>query len=814
MTIQAPPPPTPVAPTPVAPAPPADLLRCGQRIPVAWGYSTVLPSWDVETYSEAGFIWDEVSQKFKPPIGATKKGLPAVGSSVYFEHPTADIICMAYDLKDGRGRRRWKPGQPNPRDLIDYLLTYDDSTAPSYSQPGLITAHNSGFEIRCAIHVLHKKYNWPLLNIRQMRCSMAKARAFSLPGALGNLSAVLKTAPKNPNGDKLIRLFSCPQNPTSKRPAGRVSAESEPQKALDYEQYNEDDIIAEAAASARIPDLMPQELEYWLADQACNWRGVGVDVESVAGCIQVLQQAHAKYNAELYQITGGEVARASEATALGNWVFARSGVRMKSKGKDSIDAEAIAAALANPKIPQHPAGGLVPVRRVLEIRDLIGSAAVKKVYSMARMATRDNRACDMHVYHGARTGRDTHQDLQTGNLAKSGPQIRWCTDVGCNRPYAHSNHACPWCGADSAFSDERDEGRWSADAVDDALALMRVGNLELVEYFFGDAVLTISGCVRGLLVAAPGHKLLCSDYSSIEAVVAAMLSGESWRQKAFEERKDIYLMGAAAITGKTYEWYFENGGKKHPDRQKIGKVSELALGFQGGPGSWKNFDKSGTFSDQEIKELVQKWRAASPAIVEAWGGQIRGKPWRPDKYENYGIEGMMVNAVQNPGQVFTFRLLSFQVVDDILFITLPSGRRLTYHSPQLVYGAPRDQGRRLREGWAPVQKISYMTWNSNPGMGPLGWTRMDTYGGRAFENCVQGIARDVMAHAVVRLEAAGYPVVMRIHDEIVCEVLEPTEDHKTYIGAFEAVMADLPEWAKGWPIRAAGGWLENRYRKD
>ena len=459
------PPPPPVT----APFPPLESLRLGQKIPVAWGHSTVLPSWDVETYSEAGFIWDESAQKFKPPLGATKKGLPAVGSTVYFEHPTADVIALAYDLKDGKGARRWKPGEENPKDLIDYLSTFDPSHAPSYEQPGIITAHNAGFEIRCAVHVLHKKYGWPLLDIRQMRCSMAKARAFSLPAALGNLSSVLGTAPKNPNGEKLIRLFSCPQNPTSKRPAGRVSTESEPEKAADYEQYNEDDIIAEAEASARIPDLMPQELAYWLVDQACNWRGVGIDVASVAGCIQVLQQAHAKYNAELYQITDGEVARASEATALGNWVFARSGLRMKSKGKDSIDAEAVAAALANPKIPQHPPGGLDPVRRALEIRDLIGSAAVKKVYSMARMATRDNRACDMHVFHGARTGRDTHQDLQTGNLAKSGPRIRWCTDVGCGKPYAINNPGCPWCGADASFSEEREGGVWLADAVDDAL---------------------------------------------------------------------------------------------------------------------------------------------------------------------------------------------------------------------------------------------------------------------------------------------------------------------------------------------------------
>jgi DNA polymerase len=803
MTAIAPPPPA-----AVAPLPPLELLRAGQCIPVAWGYSTVLPDWDVETYSEAGFIWDEVSQKFKPPIGATKKGLPAVGSSVYFEHPTADIICMAYDLKDGRGRRRWKPGQPNPQDLIDYLLTYDDTQPPSYSQPGLIESHNSGFEIRCAIHVLHKKYNWPLFNIRQMRCSMAKARAFSLPGKLENLATVLKTAPKNPNGDKLIRLFSCPQNPTTKRAAGRVWPEQEPQKAEDYSQYNEDDIIAEAAASARIPDLIPQELQYWLADQACNWRGVGVDRESVAGCLQVLQQAHRKYNAELYQVTGGAIAKASEATAIGNYVFERTGLRMMSKGKHSVDSDAVEAALEDPRIPPHPEGGLDPVRRVLEIRALIGSAAVKKVYSMARMATADNRACDMHVYHGARTGRDTHQDLQTGNMAKSGPNIRWCDDVGCNRPYAHGNHACPWCGADSAFSREKfdkdsDKG-WTWQAADPALEIMRYGNLELVEYFFGDAVLTISGCVRSLLVAAPGHDLLCSDYSAIEAVVLAVLAGEQWRIDAFHRGESIYYHGAAGVTGKSYQFYADykrDNGHEHPDRSKIGKVAELALGFMGWIKAWRNFDKSDNFSDEQVKEIILKWQAASPMLKECAGGQVRGNPWRPTKFENYGYEGMFLNAIQNPGETFSYRGIDFTVTNDIMFVKLPSGRRLTYHSPRAE--------RHERFKGVSTFRLSYMGWNTSDKRGPKGWSRMDAYCGNLEENIVQAVARDLMSAAVVRLEAAGYPVVMRVHDEIVSEVPEGYGSAEE----FEALMAQLPDWAAGWPVRCGGTYREKRYKK-
>lgn len=803
MTVAAPPPPR-----ASAPLPPLHLLRAGQRLPVAWGYSTVLPDWDVETYSEAGFIWDEASQNYQPPVGATKKGLPAVGSSVYFEDETADVICMAYDLKDGRGRRRWKPGQPNPADLITYLQTFDAASAASYAQAGLIEAHNSGFEMRCAVHVLHKKYGWPLIDLRQVRCSMAKARAYSLPGALEKLAQVLKSSPKNPNGDKLIRLFSMPQKPTAKRKGGRVSAESEPVKAAEFEQYNEDDIIAEADASARIPDLTPEELDYWLADQACNWRGVGVDVASVHACITVLQQAHRKYNAELYQITNGEIAKASEATAIGNYVFAHTGLRMQSKGRNSVDIEAVDAALEDPRMPQHPPGGLNNVRRVLEIRSLIGSAAVKKVYAMARMATRDNRLCDLHVYHGARTGRDTHQDVQSGNMAKSGANIRWCDNDGCNRPYAHANHACPWCGADSAFSREKfdsdsDKG-WTWQAVESVLEIMRVGNLELVEYFFGEAVLSISGCLRSLLVAGPGKELLCSDYSAIEAVVLAVLAGEQWRIDAFHRGESIYYHGAAGVTGKSYEWYEEyrkTNGHHHPDRNKIGKVAELALGFMGWVGAWRNFDKTDNFTDDEVKALIIKWQEASPMLKECAGGQVRGKPWRPDRFENFGYEGMFLNAILNPGQTFTYRGIDFVVQNDILFIKLLSGRRLTYHSPR----AERTE----RFTGVQTYALSYMGWNTNDKKGQKGWSRMDAYSGTIVENITQATARDLMSAAVVRLERAGYPVVMRVHDEIVSEVPEGYGSNEE----FEALMAQLPDWAAGWPVRCGGTYRAARYKK-
>lgn len=802
MSLPAPPPPT-----ARAPLPPLHLLRAGQRVPVAWGYSTVLPDMDFEGYSAAGFEWDDASGKFKPPVGATKKGLPAIGAARYAEHDSTEVLCLAYDLKDGTGRKMWLPGMPLPADLLAHLAQFDPSTPPSYHQPGLVESHHSMFEFRIWTKVLHERWGWPPIHLGQMRCSMSKARAYSLPGALGNLAEVLRVEiGKDKDGKKQLERFSWPRNPTKGDARTRITCAEDPENAAKLYSYCDQDIVAEAGCSVRLPDLIPQELDYWLADQRCNWRGVGVDLESVQACIAVLDQAHSKYNAELYQLTGGTVARASEIGKLQEWVAGCTGYKMKSGDTDAVEA-AMQWMYDQVEASGNDGGAIAdyePVIRALEIRNLIGSAAVKKVYAMARMATADSRLCDLFNYHGARTGRDTHADVQPGNLPKSGPKIRWCGDVGCGKPYALANEACPWCGASSAFSELREKGAWDADAVEDALHIMRFRSLELVEYFFGDAVLTISGCVRSLLCAGPGKELLCSDYSAIEAVVLAVLAGEQWRIDAFHRGESIYYHGAAGVTGKPYQFYVDykkEHGSEHPDRNKIGKVAELALGFMGWVGAWRNFDKTDNFTDDEVKDLINKWRAASPMLAECAGGQVRGKPWRPDKFENYGYEGMFLNAVLYPGQVFTYRGIEFQVLNDVLFVKLLSGRRLTYHSPR-AERTERFQG-------VQTYALSYMTWNSNPGMGPLGWTRMETYAGRLVENIVQATARDLMAAAVVRLESNGYPVVMRVHDEIVSEVDEGYGSE----AEFESLMAQLPDWAAGWPVRCGGTYRAKRYKK-
>lgn len=743
-----------------------------RQVATGIGRATVLPDMDFETYSEAGFDW--TGEKWGSIAGAGKKGgLPVVGATVYAQHPSTEVLCLAYDLKDGHGGRLWVPNMPAPADLFAYLAT-----------GGLIEAHNVSFEYAIWRHVCHERMGWPMIDFRQMRDSMAKCRAHSLPGALGKAGAALRLdIQKDKDGARLLRKFSVPRKPTKKDDRRRIKPAEDPTDALALYGYCLQDIKAEAELSANVPDLNDTELEFWINTQACNYRGVGVRPAELQACISILEQAYARYGAELSALTSG-AAEYTEVAKLLAWCETR-GVIL-----DSFDDASLTAALAG----DLPAD----VRRVLEIRRSIGSAGVKKVYAMQRQATRENRLCNLFNYHGARTGRDTGADVQPQNLVKAGPRLKWCGV--CGKAFA-SAQTCSHCSASAVDVPERP---WSWEAVDEAINTIRTGNLDEVERIYGDAVLTVSGCVRGLFVAAPGHDLICSDYSSIEAVVTAVLSGEQWRIDAFHRKEDIYLKSASTITKTPYEGYLEykeRTGDKHPDRNKIGKPAELGLGFGGWLAAWRQFDRSDTFTDEQVKENIKAWRAASPAIVEMWGGQLRGKPWNPDGYELFGLEGAAIAAVQNPGQAFAYRLISFGVYDDVLYCRLPSGRFLTYHRPRLATVVKFDRHQ---------LQLTYEGWNSNPKMGAVGWQRLQTYGGRLMENVVQATARDIMAHANNMLERRGYPVVLRVHDEIICEVPEGFGS----IEEFENIMMDLPDWAADWPICAAGGWRGKRYRKD
>ncbi len=713
-----------------------------RTVPAGHGFASILPSMDFETYSEAGYVWN--GAKWGRLAGAAKYGLPACGLAVYAQHPSTEVLSLAYDLQDGAGPRAWIPGMDPPADLFAV-----------FAGGGLVEAWNDGFEYHIWRDVCAARMGWPMIDHRQLRDAAAKARAWGLPGALANAGEVMRAdVVKDADGKRLLNKFSMPRQPTKGNPSTCTQPTDDPADFARLIQYNIDDVRAEDSIAHRVPDLDPEEQEFALLTAAMNSRGIQVDLPSVEACISTLEQAYVSANAKLAEITGGVVTSATQGQRMIGWL-AGQGVVTKS-----LDDAHRTELLARP----WPPGSIV--RQALEQYDLVTGAGVKKVYSMKRMANKDGRLCNLYIYHGARTGRDTGADVQPQNLVKQG----------------HTWH---------------DGSHWSWEYAEETLQIIREGRAAEV---FDSPVLAVSGCIRSLFVSKPGHDLICSDYSSIEAVVTACLAGEQWRIDTFERGEDIYLTSAGRIMGRDLDYYNANGGKKHPDRQKIGKPAELGLGFGGWIGAWRQFDKSDTFTDDEVKRNITAWRDASPAIVEFWGGQVRGKPWRPDRHELFGLEGAAIAATNNPGKEFTYRLISYRVHEDVLYCKLPSGRSLAYHKPRL---SPSTR-------WEGQLSLSFEGWNSNAKKGPPGWQRMEIYGGLLCENVVQATARDLMRGGVIALEKAGYPLVLRVHDELAAEVPEGWGS----VEEFERLMAVKPEWAADWPIKAAGGWRGKRYRKD
>lgn len=311
---------------------------------------------------------------------------------------------------------------------------------------------------------------------------------------------------------------------------------------------------------------------------------------------------------------------------------------------------------------------------------------------------------------------------------------------------------------------------------EEMLAAIVAGGLPLFRALYDDDVMAAAGALtRSVITAAPGHDLIAADYSAVEGRGRAWFAGEDAELEVYRSGKDPYVAAAAAILKKSYD------DVTKAERQSPGKISELACGYQGGVGAVRKFGGDG-MTDEEIMEgIVRPWRQAHPRTVQFWAD----------------LEEAAVAAVAAPGTVHRVRSLLFKSGDDkFLKIRLPSGRLLYYREPQLQVATTAWGARR--------QSVTYMTVDAVTRQ----WVRTSTYGGKLCENVVSGACRDLMAEAALRLEAAGYPIVMTVHDEIVAEIPEGFGS----VDDFTRLMCVVPKWAAGFPLKASG-WRGRRYRK-
>lgn len=314
--------------------------------------------------------------------------------------------------------------------------------------------------------------------------------------------------------------------------------------------------------------------------------------------------------------------------------------------------------------------------------------------------------------------------------------------------------------------------------------LVKAGNAAALKWIFGSVPDTLSQLIRTALVASPGNKLLDADFSAIEARVIAWLADEEWVLEVFRTHGKIYEATASQMFNIPIE-KIKKGQPEYAYRQK-GKVATLALGYQGGVGAMRTMDTGhelDSLSDDEVQELVDLWRKANPKIVELWG-------W----VESAARAAVVESRTSFLPHGITIRREIDSAKDlDFMTIRLPSGRWLYYPQPAITknrFGRP---------------SISYMGQNQTTKK----WERIETYGGKLVENIVQAVARDCLAEAITRLEAAGYPVVFHIHDEI---VVDAPEERKN-LSRMEHIMSVVPDWAPGLPLNA-DGWVNEFFKKD
>lgn len=369
-----------------------------------------------------------------------------------------------------------------------------------------------------------------------------------------------------------------------------------------------------------------------------------------------------------------------------------------------------------------------PLRSVLLLRQKLAKSSVKKYQAMEMTACKDGRARGMFQFYGAnRTGRFAGRHIQLQNL----PQ----------------NHLPD---------------------LSEARELVRQGNYKALDMLYESIPDVLSQLIRTALVPREGMKFVVSDFSAIEARVISWLAGERWKSEAFAAGKDIYCSTASQMFGVPVVKHGINGNL----RQK-GKIAELACGYGGSVGALKAMGALDMgIPEEELGNLVQSWRSANPHIVDFW--------WQVDGAVKTTIKQRIPVWVNN---------IRFFCQSGMLFIELPSGRRLSYVKPQI--GENQFGGESVTyEGIGTTKK----------------WERLESYGPKFVENIVQGISRDILCYAMQTLRCCA--IVGHVHDELIIECPKDTS-----VDAICGEMGRTPPWAEGLLLRA-DGYECDFYKKD
>lgn len=615
--------------------------------------------------------------------------LAKCGVYKYVESPDFEILLFGYSVDGGPVQViDLASGETIPKEIID-VLTDENVTK---------WAFNANFERVC----LSRYLNYPTgkyLKPSSWKCSMVWAATMGLPLSLEGVGSVLGLEKqKLTEGKDLIKYFCQPCSPTkANEHRTRNYPYHAPDKWLSFKQYNIRDVEVEMSVQAKLANFpVPDNVwkEYHL-DQEINDRGVALDMVLVQKAIDMDSHSRSELTEAIKNLTGLD--NPNSVQQMKQWL-----------SKNGLETETLDKKTVLKLIQTAPP----ELRDVLSLRQQLAKSSVKKYQAMKNAVCSDGRARGMFQFYGAnRTGRWAGRIIQLQNL----PQ----------------NHLPD---------------------LEQARALVKIGDIEAVELLYEDVPDTLSQLIRTAFIPNEGAKFIVADFSAIEARIIAWLAGEKWREDVFAKGGDIYCASASQM----FKVPVEKHGINSHLRQK-GKISELALGYGGSVGALKAMGALDMgLTEDELPSLVDAWRQSNPNIVRFW--------WDVDRAAMEAIRNKHANETH--GIVFSYR-------SGMLFITLPSGRKLSYVKP------------RIGENKFGGQCITY------EGIGTTKkWERLSSYGPKLVENIVQATARDILCYAMQTLQNRS--IVMHIHDEIVIEA-----DKRLPLNVVCEKMSRVPPWADG-----------------
>lgn len=648
--------------------------------------------------------------------------LKKAGLYRYVQSPAFEILLFAYSF-DGAPTQviDMAQGEKIPLEVIHAL------TDPQC----LKHAYNAAFEWYCL-----SKYMGAQLPPSQWRDTMLHGLYAGYTAGLdatGRALGIPEDKQKLTTGKALIRYFCVPCKPT-KANGGRTRnyPHHDPEKWELFKTYNGQDVVAEMEIERRlsvfpVPDFVQKQ---WETDLLINARGVAVDMDFCEGALELGETIRAQLTDEAVQLSG--LQNPNSVKQLARWLSAETGDDITTLRKETIKE------LLGRDNADH-------VQRMLEIRQELGKTSTKKYDAIEAAVCDDGRVRGLLQFYGAnRTGRWAGRLVQVQNLPRT-----------------------------------------YTEPLEFARELVKGRKLDALRTVYGSPNDTLSQLIRTAFVAAPGNVLIDADFSAIEARVISWLADEEWRLEVFRTHGKIYEASASQMFGVPLE-RIKKGNPEYSLRQR-GKVAELALGYQGGVPAMRQMDTGKLLADlpdEEIKDIVDKWRNTNPKIRNLW----------------YSFNDAAIRVIQNGGSL-RVRCCTFARECDCIrgttcmTISLPSGRKLYYVEPAVGenrWGGP---------------SITYMGVNDKNK-----WGRIETYGGKLVENVVQAIARDCLAQAIEHLEAAGLPVVFHIHDEVVIDTAE-FDTNDAMLDKVVKIMSTPIPWAEGLPL-GADGWVGAFFKKD